>query len=59
MAAQSAGGHATWWRPAPGQPRNAPVFTPLDAATLAIHRRLKAEFDPAGIFNRGRLCPEF
>ena len=27
------------------------VKTPLDG----IHRRLKAEFDPAGVFNRGRL----
>ena len=27
---------------------------PLDG----IHRRLKAEFDPAGIFNRGRLYPD-
>jgi glycolate oxidase FAD binding subunit len=24
-----------------------------------IHQRLKAEFDPAGIFNRGRLYAEF
>ena len=28
--------------------------TPLDG----IHRRLKAEFDPAGIFNRGRLIAD-
>jgi len=24
-----------------------------------LHRRLKAGFDPAGIFNRGRLYPAF
>lgn len=59
LAAQCAGGHATLWRPAPGQARAASVFTPLDPALLAIHRRLKAEFDPSGIFNRGRLSPEF
>jgi glycolate oxidase FAD binding subunit len=35
------------------------VFTPLAAPIATIHRRLKAEFDPAGIFNRGRMYPEF
>jgi glycolate oxidase FAD binding subunit len=50
-AAQS-GGHATLFR---GGDRNAGVFTPLSAAQLAIHHRLKAEFDPAGIFNPSRL----
>ena len=29
--------------------------TPLSPALLAIHRRLKAEFDPANLFNRNRL----
>jgi glycolate oxidase FAD binding subunit len=48
--AARAGGHATRWRNQDG-----PVFSPLAPAVLAIHRRLKAEFDPAGIFNRGRL----
>lgn len=59
LVAQCAGGHATLWRPAPGQARAATTFTPLDPALAAIHRRLKAEFDPAGIFNRGRLCADF
>ncbi len=31
------------------------AFSALNAPLDAIHRRLKAEFDPAGIFNRGRL----
>ena len=34
-------------------------FTPLSPVLQQIHQRLKAEFDPAGIFNRGRLYPEF
>lgn len=34
-------------------------FTPLTPALALIHQRLKAEFDPAGIFNRGRLYPAF
>ena len=34
-------------------------FTPLSAALAPIHQRLKNEFDPAGIFNRGRMNPEF
>lgn len=35
------------------------VFTPLPAPLDRIHRQLKAEFDPAGIFNRGRLYDSF
>jgi glycolate oxidase FAD binding subunit len=46
------GGHATLFR---GGDRTQGVFTPLSPAILAIHRRLKAQFDPAGIFNPGRL----
>ncbi|MGB4360758.1 MAG: FAD-linked oxidase C-terminal domain-containing protein, partial [Rhodoferax sp.] len=32
-------------------------FSPLTPAVEQIHRRLKAEFDPAGIFNPGRMYP--
>jgi glycolate oxidase FAD binding subunit len=32
-------------------------FSPLTPAVEHIHRRLKAEFDPAGIFNPGRMYP--
>jgi glycolate oxidase FAD binding subunit len=49
--AAACGGHATRFRG--GERRD--VFTPLPAPLAAIHRRLKAEFDPAGIFNRGRM----
>ena len=54
-AALAAGGHATLFRPASDADRSVGVFTPLSAPLAAIHRRLKAEFDPAGIFNPGRL----
>ena len=33
------------------------VFQPLDPVQAQIHQRLKAEFDPSGIFNPGRLYP--
>ena len=61
MAARHAGGHATLFRPGPGneQSRQGGVFTPLPAALMKIHRGLKATFDPARIFNRGRLYPDF
>ena len=31
------------------------IFTPLDAATLALTQRLKDAFDPARILNPGRM----
>ena len=45
-------GHATAfrWEQAPTS-----VFHPLSAGLLQIHRRLKQELDPKGIFNPGRL----
>lgn len=55
-ATQRCGGHATLFR------GNAPVdgaFTPLTPALLALHRNLKQRFDPKGIFNHGRLYPDF
>jgi len=53
--AAALGGHATLFR---GGDRSQGAFTPLPPALLAIQRRLKAEFDPAGIFNRGRMYAE-
>lgn len=44
-------GHAEIFRHAGGQP----VFQPMPEPMLALHRRLKARFDPRGIFNPGRL----
>ncbi len=49
--AQTAGGHATAFR---RHDRN-DVFHPLAPALAQIHQRLKKEFDPMGIFNRGRM----
>ncbi|HEU0203464.1 MAG TPA: glycolate oxidase subunit GlcE [Burkholderiaceae bacterium] len=46
------GGHATLFR---GGDRAHGVFTPLAPPVAAIHQRLKKEFDPAGIFNPGRM----
>jgi glycolate oxidase FAD binding subunit len=54
-AAERAGGHATLMRAANKLPG---VFTALKAASMNIHKRLKQSFDPAGIFNPGRLYPE-
>ncbi len=51
-AATSGGGHATLFR---GGDKSAGVFQPLAPALLTIHRKLKQTFDPAGIFNPGRL----
>jgi glycolate oxidase FAD binding subunit len=58
-AAQAAGGHATLWRVASGGERRHPAWAPLTPVLLAVHQRLKAEFDPAGIFNPGRMYAEF
>lgn len=53
--ATKAGGHATLLR---GGDRSDGVLTPLAPTLATIHRRLKARFDPAGIFNPGRLYPD-
>jgi glycolate oxidase FAD binding subunit len=53
-AARAAGGHATRFR---DRDRD-DVFQPLPAAMLALHQRLKASMDPAGILNPGRMYRE-
>lgn len=50
------GGHAVLFR---AQDKSAGVFAPLSAPLARIHRQLKAEFDPNGCFNPGRLYPDF
>lgn len=49
------GGTATLFA---GGDRGGEVFHPLPAAAMRIHQRLKAAFDPAGIFNPGRIYAE-
>jgi len=50
--ARQHGGHATLFR---GGDKSVSVFQRLDEPVLAIHRALKATFDPAGIFNQRRM----
>lgn len=52
--AAAVGGHATLFR---AQDKSVGVFAPLSAPLAAIHKRLKASFDPHGVFNPGRLYP--
>jgi len=54
-AAARAGGHATLFRAAD---RVVPAFSPLPEVAMRLQRELKTVFDPAGIFNPGRLHPE-
>ncbi|HXZ91957.1 MAG TPA: glycolate oxidase subunit GlcE [Burkholderiales bacterium] len=54
-AARRAGGHATLFR---ARDKTCGAFAPLSVASARLHRELKAAFDPAGIFNRGRLYPD-
>lgn len=57
-AAARAGGHATRFRDTAANERDA-VFHPLAPAVAGIQRRLKQAFDPAGIFNPGRLGNDY
>ncbi len=54
-AAKRASGHATLFRAAE---KPVGAFSSVDPLLLGLHRALKAEFDPAGILNPGRLYPE-
>lgn len=54
--AASQGGHATLFR---AERKDGPIFAPLSEPVLALHRKLKAAFDPRGILNRGRFYPDF
>ena len=57
--AAKAGGHATLFAAGPGSTQGqVPRFTPLAAPLDRIHRELKRQFDPAGIFNPGRMIPD-
>ena len=55
-AAERVGGSATLFRrPADGSAADTPVFHPLAPALLQVHRALKQQFDPGGIFGPGRM----
>jgi glycolate oxidase FAD binding subunit len=56
QAAAAVGGHAMLFR---GGDRQGSVFQPLAPVVQSLHRRLKHSFDPHGIFNPGRLYPDF
>ncbi len=58
-AAHQAGGSATLYRAPAALKAQVGAFAPLSAPLLKLHRNLKAAFDPKGIFNPGRLYPEF
>lgn len=53
--AANLGGHATLFR---GRAATSEVFQPLPGPLLALHRRLKAAFDPHALFNPGVLYPD-
>lgn len=60
QAARQAGGSASIFRAiGPENMRITERFDALDSVLLGIHQRLKNEFDPAGIFNPGRLYSTF
>jgi glycolate oxidase FAD binding subunit len=52
--AAGVGGSAMHWRGGSAGGR----FHPLAPSVLELHRRLKARFDPHGIFNPGRLVAD-
>lgn len=57
QAALAAGGHATLFRTSRADARGR--MTPLAPALATIHEQLKKQFDPARVFNRGRLYAHF
>jgi glycolate oxidase FAD binding subunit len=70
--ARQLGGHATLFRagdsgavvdrgtdsPRDSSAPRSGVFTPLSPALLELQRRVRAQFDPHGVFDAGRLYPE-
>ena len=54
--AAAAGGHATLFR---GGDRSGQVFHPLPEPLVRMHHALKRAFDPQGVFNPGRMYPDF
>ena len=59
QVAEKACGHATLFRRAAHTPADTPVFTPLSPVQARIQRELKKQFDPAGVFNPGRMSADW
>lgn len=57
--AHAAGGHATLFRAAAAIKAEVGAFQPLAPGVMRLHQRLKAAFDPQGVFNCGRLYADF
>jgi len=55
-AAEKAGGHATLFR---SVKKEVMAFHPVAKPLLELHKRVKRTFDPNGIFNPGRMYPDF
>ncbi len=53
---EAAGGHATLFK---GGDPQAEIFHPLAPAVKALHKKLKATFDPNHILNKGRMYSDF
>jgi glycolate oxidase FAD binding subunit len=56
-AARAAGGHATLIRAPDGVRAAVEIFQPRSEALMTLTRTVKASFDPAGIFEPGRMYP--
>lgn len=56
LQAEAAGGHATLFY---GEKSSLQAFHPLSPHMMTLHQRLKQKFDPAKIFNPGRMYPEY
>ena len=59
QAAKACGGHATLFVAANPQDTTTSRFAPQDPVLHRIQRELKRQFDPAGLFNRGRMDSDF
>ena len=59
ISAKQAGGHATIFRSGARTIAMRASSRRCPRRLMKIHRGLKAAFDPARIFNRGRLYPDF
>lgn len=57
--AAAAGGHATLFRADDALKASVGVFQPLSSPLLRIHQNLKKAFDPNGVFNVGRMYPDY